>query len=378
MTIDSKLIAKMITDGELIFVLQIALLCLTTFVVLFIARLLIKKRLKKLDNTDDNTINRDESILNGDESILNGDEHYWQKSILSVANLPLSLAIVTVGLTSTAALVARHYSLSALVSIESVRAICIIILTTWFLSRITGKIEPYLATQRKYKIDKASADTIVKLITVTIFLSGFLALLDAIGFSIQTILAFGGLSSVILGLAAKDFIAGLYGTFIIYFDKPFVVGDSIRINIDKVNTTEGVVEKITWRLTQLRALDKKAVFIPNSQFSSILVENATRSSYHKLMLHLDIAYGNQSNHIKDIISKVVQSLHKLDSCISGNDTMVELYALSEARIGVKISLFLYYSPDKPKRLREMKSTVTVAVCSTMNDLGLRFTGKIEG
>ena len=103
MTIDSKLIAKMITDGELIFVLQIALLCLTTFVVLFIARLLIKKRLKKLDNTDDNTINRDESILNGDESILNGDEHYWQKSILSVANLPLSLAIVTVGLTITAA-----------------------------------------------------------------------------------------------------------------------------------------------------------------------------------------------------------------------------------------------------------------------------------
>ena len=74
----------------------------------------------------------------------------------------------------------------------------------------------------------------------------------------------------------------------------------------------------------------------------------------------------------------MQSLHKLDSCISGNDTMVELYALSEARIGVKISLFLYYSPDKPKRLREMKSTVTVAVCSTMNDLGLRFTGKIEG
>lgn len=344
-------------DNEMAFASQIALLCLATFLILYLTRRFIRKRLKKLRNIEG---------------------HYWQRNLLNTVNLPLSLAIITVGLSSTFATVARHYSWSIVGTIETIRSVFIIVLTTWFLLRITSKIEPYLVAQRKYKIDKASADTVVKLITITIFLSGSLALLDAFGFSIQTVLAFGGLSSVILGLAAKDFIAGLFGTFIIYFDKPFVVGDAIKINIDKPFYTEGVVEKITWRLTQIRSLDKKTIFIPNSQFSSILVENSSRLSHHKLVLHLKIALNSQGDHIENIINQVVDSLQHSDTCIHTKDTTIEIDAITEAEIGIKFTLYLQYSPDKPQRLRNMKLKVTLATCNVMNNLGLRFNGKIEG
>ncbi len=344
-------------NSEWIFVLQILLLCLFTFLVLYSAQLLIKKRLKKLQNDID---------------------HYWQESILSAVGFPAALAIITIGFASIIEVVAKHYSLGILGPIQVFRSVCIVVITTWFFLRIISKIEPYLSIQKKYKIDKASADTIVKLLTITIFLSSSLSLLDALGFSIQTVLAFGGLSSVILGLAAKDFIAGLFGTFIIYFDKPFVVGDTIRVNIDKVNTSEGVVEKITWRLTQIRSLDKKTIFIPNSQFSLILVENASRLSHHKLIVYLDIIYNHNIDHIQNIIKEIVNSIHDVDININKNDTMIEVCSLNESSIEVKISIFVRYLKERPRKNKDIKLPIAIAVCRMNNQMGIRFTGKIEG
>lgn len=59
----------------------------------------------------------------------------------------------------------------------------------------------------------------------------------------------------------------------IYFDRPFKVGDWIRSPDRQI---EGTVERIGWRMTIIRTFDKRPLYVPNSVFSSIVVENPSR------------------------------------------------------------------------------------------------------
>ena len=86
-------------------------------------------------------------------------------------------------------------------------------------------------------------------------------------------LTFGGVGGLIVGLAAKDLLSNFFGGMMIYFDRPFKVGDWIRSPDRQI---EGTVERIGWRMTIIRTFDKRPLYVPNSVFSSIVVENPSR------------------------------------------------------------------------------------------------------
>ena len=97
--------------------------------------------------------------------------------------------------------------------------------------------------------------------------------MQALGYSISGVLAFGGIGGIAVGFAAKDLLANFFGGLMIYLDRPFSVGDWIR-SPDK--NIEGTVEEIGWRLTRIRTFDKRPLYVPNSTFTQISVENPSR------------------------------------------------------------------------------------------------------
>jgi MscS family membrane protein len=73
----------------------------------------------------------------------------------------------------------------------------------------------------------------------------------------------------------------------VFLDQPFQVGDLIRSTNQEI---EGTVEKIGWRLTQIRTLNKSLIFVPNALFSTIIVENASQMNGRKIQTKLILSY----------------------------------------------------------------------------------------
>jgi potassium-dependent mechanosensitive channel len=89
---------------------------------------------------------------------------------------------------------------------------------------------------------------------------------------ITSMLAATGLSAMIIGLAIKDSIANVFAGIIINLEKPFGIGDSI-----KVNNTSGKVVDITWRTTRIE-LEGHMASIPNAKISESELHNLSRAS----------------------------------------------------------------------------------------------------
>jgi MscS family membrane protein len=71
-----------------------------------------------------------------------------------------------------------------------------------------------------------------------------------------------------IALAAKESIENLIASFIIFFDRPFTVGDSL-----KMQQVNGTVEKIGLRSTRVRTIDGTFITVPNKQMVDSVVDN---------------------------------------------------------------------------------------------------------
>ncbi len=98
-----------------------------------------------------------------------------------------------------------------------------------------------------------------------------LVLVNNLGFDVSSLLAGLGLGGVALALAAQDMLSNAFGSLTIFLDKPFKLGDHI-----KVDTHEGEVLAIGLRSTRLRTKAKTLITIPNKILASVPVENFSR------------------------------------------------------------------------------------------------------
>ena len=143
-------------------------------------------------------------------------------------------------------------------------------------------------------------EIVIRILKILVVIITALIIMQEIGLSISGLLAFGGVGGLIVGLAAKDLLSNFFGGMMIFFDRPFRVGEFIK---SPDRNIEGVVEKIGWRLTVVRTFSKNVLYIPNTAFSSIIVENATRMSNRRINETIGIRY-NDLNKMKDIIQDV--------------------------------------------------------------------------
>ena len=103
-------------------------------------------------------------------------------------------------------------------------------------------------------------------------------------------LSIGGLA---LGLAAQDTLANLFGAVAIFADKPFRVGD--RIRLDHV---DGTVENIGLRSTRVRSLDGHLVTIPNKTMGNATITNVTARPNIKTEMNLSITYDTPTEKVR--------------------------------------------------------------------------------
>lgn len=122
-------------------------------------------------------------------------------------------------------------------------------------------------------VDDLTVENLVKqMASVVIWLIGLLVALGALGLDPQTAVAGLGLTGLALGFALKDVLSNLVAGLLMLVLRPFRIGDQIA-----VEDTEGGVERITLRATEIRTYDGRLVLVPNGQVFTSRVTNNTAS-----------------------------------------------------------------------------------------------------
>jgi MscS family membrane protein len=224
-------------------------------------------------------------VLGHIQKRLTDTANVWDDALVHAVRKPLSLLIWIIGLTM--ALQVMDFKPA-----NVVREVGVILAATWALIRFISFTEHNILHHSKIagkELDRTTANAITQLLRITVLITATLVTLQTLGFNISAILAFGGIGGVAVGFAAKDLLANFFGGMMIYLDRPFAIGDWVRSPDKQI---EGTVEKIGWRLTVIRTFDKRPLYVPNSVFASIAVENPSRMSHRRIYETIGVRYDD--------------------------------------------------------------------------------------
>lgn len=225
-------------------------------------------------------------------------ENLWDDTILWALIRPVGLLVWVIGITVAAEIVARYAETdAALMSyVGGARKAGVIIALGWFALRLIRAVEGRLvervqtvALEPDTGPDRSTVEALGKLLRATVLVAGGLVLLQTLGFSISGVLAFGGIGGIAIGFAARDMLANFFGGIMLHLDRPMAVGEWVRSPDREI---EGTVEHISWRITRLRTFDMRPLYVPNSVFSTIIVENPSRMTHRRIYETVGIRYDD--------------------------------------------------------------------------------------
>ncbi|MGB1848500.1 MAG: mechanosensitive ion channel family protein [Pseudohongiellaceae bacterium] len=236
----------------------------------------------------------------------------WDDALFKAAQGPLSWFILILGLI-WAVQISDGYLDMVLFSpanLDIIRQLTFIVLTMVFLVRFITLAEVRILDDLESKteggqgrLDPTTLHALAKLTRLSVVISAVLVALPTLGIEITALLAFGGVGGIAVGFAAQDLLSNFFGGLMIYLDRPFAIGDWIRSPDREI---EGTVESIGWRLTVVRTFDKRPLYVPNSVFAKLALENPSRMTNRRIYETIGIRYKDAAK-----MDQIVQDVHAM-------------------------------------------------------------------
>ncbi|MCC5872493.1 MAG: mechanosensitive ion channel family protein [Gammaproteobacteria bacterium] len=215
----------------------------------------------------------------------------YDDAVLYAARQPLIWLILLLGLSHAAEIAGRDTEVELFELIAPMRTLGVIILVGMFAWRAVRFVEERIISPEfsEQPVDATTATAIGKLVRLSILITAVITAAQTLGFSIAGLLAMGGVGGIAIGFAARDLLANFFGALMIYMDRPFAVGEWVR---SPDRNIEGTVEEIGWRLTRIRTFDRRPLYVPNSIFTQIALENPGRMSNRRIFETVGVRYAD--------------------------------------------------------------------------------------
>lgn len=177
-----------------------------------------------------------------------------------------------------------------------------IIVLFWAMLNILNSLAGNIHKIKNKFGDKISVDVanfILKSIRFFILILGFIAVLQEWGYNVSGFLASLGLVGMAFALAAKDTAANLFGSLVIFTDKPFKVGDWI-----KTPQVEGTIETIGIRSTKVRTFAQAQVTVPNAVLANSAILNWSRMGKRRIKMNVGLTYDTSGEVVENIVKDI--------------------------------------------------------------------------
>ena len=254
-------------------------------------------------------------------------ETRWDDILIKSMKRPITWGVWFIGLDVAIGIIHASTPNPLFELSDPIRDVGVLVCLAWFLLRLVTGAEQEIGG-RSDSVDRHTAEAVGKLIRLAIIITAALMILQTLGFSISGVLAMGGIGGIAVGFAARDLLANFFGGLVVYLDRPFSIGDWIRSPDREI---EGTVEKIGWRVTVIRNFQSQPIYVPNSVFTNIIVENPSRMANRRLYETIGLRYGDLDS-MKKIVSEVEDLLKNHPDIDSSKTLMVNFNAFSDSSV----------------------------------------------
>ncbi|HCL57391.1 MAG TPA: mechanosensitive ion channel family protein [Spirochaetia bacterium] len=287
-------------------------------------------------------------------------EKYFKPILTPIGNFALILIfyiafnIIQTGLSETG----KDYLVKSL-------GILLIINVGWFLLGLINLLTLYLeniAAKTDSKLDDQLVPILKKFMRVTIFIIIILLILQNIGYSISGILAGLGLGGFAIAFASKDALSNIFGSIMIFLDRPFQIGDWV-----KTKGTEGIVEEVGLRSTKIRTFSKTLITIPNNEIANTVIENVSRMPKRRVSFVLGISYGTPAEKVRQAV-KAIREILKTDPAVDQ-----EFFLVNFTDFGASsLDLLVYYFTNTTvwTEYLEAKQEIHLKIMSALEKMGI--------
>ncbi len=187
---------------------------------------------------------------------------------------------------------------------------------------------------------------------------------NELGFPAYSVLAGLGVGGLAVALAARDSLANLLGSILIMFEKPFRVGQVIR-----VSGSEGTVEDVGFRSTRIRTLDNSLISIPNNTVVNATVENLSLRVMRRQRFFVQVTYDTPREKVQELAARIKQLItdHPMT-----NKTNIQVRFNDFAESSLNILVYFYLDvADYTAELQE-REDILLQIMDLAKELGIEF------
>jgi MscS family membrane protein len=225
-----------------------------------------------------------------------------------------------------------------------------------YLEKLAGKSDSNL--------ENNVVPLIRKVLRVFVIIIGVLVILQSIGVNITALLAGISIGGLALALAAQDTLKNLFGSLMIFIDKPFSVGHWITSG-----DIDGTVEEVGFRSTRVRTFRNSLTYVPNGKLADSTIDNHGLRKYRRLKMHIALTYDTPP----DLIEVFVEGLRKIVD--RHPNTRKDFYIIEFNEMGdfaLKILFYIFFAvPTWPEELKA-RHEVLIEIVRLAEKLGVRF------
>lgn len=289
----------------------------------------------------------------------------WDDALLEAARVPVRLSIWVVGLSFSVTVMRHGFDAAIFEYAPQARRVAFVAIGALFLTRLIRYVEQNLINPERMHqpMDKTTASAIGKLLRISVIITATLIIMQTLGYSISGVIAFGGVGGIAIGFAARDMLANFFGAMMVYLDQPFKVGDWVRSPDREI---EGTVEDIGWRLTRIRTFDKRPLYVPNSVFSNVVVENPSRMFNRRIYEKIGIRYDDWQK-MKPITDQVRELLENHEEIDTEQTLMVNFNSYQDSYLE-----FFIYTFTKTKewvKFHQIKQEILLRIMEIVDENG---------
>jgi small-conductance mechanosensitive channel len=251
--------------------------------------------------------------------------------------------------------------------LQKILLVAMAVVTTYFAIRLINHAIQLLVNRRMRRRNE-SAERIRQLTGVltvfkgAIWIVGFIVLLGNLGYDVRAFITGLGVGGIAIALAAQTVLIDLFSYFVIFFDKPFEIGDYVS-----TATAAGTVEHIGIKTTRLRSLDGEQLVMSNTDLTKSTIRNYKRLQKRRVVFALQVVYSTNTDLLKQIPTIVkdiiaAQNLATFDRA--------HLASLGSSCINYEV----VYQVETPEFVKFMdtQQSVLLSIMEAFHDRGIEF------
>jgi MscS family membrane protein len=246
-----------------------------------------------------------------------------------------------------------HITLS-LIAVWAAYRLCDLL--TEFTKNIFAKQDDQLAKQFTPLVRQA--------IRATVLILGGILIIQNLGYSVSSLIAGLGVGGLAIALAAQDTVANVFGTVVMFTDKPFQVGDWI-----KFGEVDGFVETIGFRSIKLRTWSNTIMVIPNKKITSEIIENCSKMKKRRVKMTIGVQYDSPVEKVRLLVDRI-RSLLENDPDVNQEYMLVRFTDFGPS----SLDIFLYYFSNSTAwaEYLEVRERINLLIMEIVHELGLSF------